>query len=136
MTPGDTVFPMTKVFRTRYFTRWMRKAGLTDRALREAVREMEQGLVDADLGGGVVKKRVAFPGRGKRGSARTLVATNRRDRWFFIFGYAKNRRDNVDEGELSALQEIAADLLALTPADLANRERSRALEEVDDDEQE
>jgi hypothetical protein len=126
---------MAKVFRTRYFTRWMRKAGLTDRALREAVREMEQGLVDADLGGGVVKKRVAFPGRGKRGSARTLVATNHRDRWFFIFGYAKNRKDNVDEGELNALQQIAADLLALSAADLAHRERSRALEEVNDDEQ-
>ncbi len=58
----------------------------------KAVSEMERGLVDADLGGGVVKKRVALPGRGKRGGARTLVATNRGDRWFFVYGFEKSVR--------------------------------------------
>jgi hypothetical protein len=53
-------YPMRRVFRTRTFTRWTRKAGLTGDALCEAVSEMAQGLVDADLGGHVVKKRVAL----------------------------------------------------------------------------
>jgi hypothetical protein len=66
-----------RVFRTRTFTRWLRKAALTDTALLIAVSEMQQGLIDADLGGHLVKKRVALPGQGKRGGARTIVATKR-----------------------------------------------------------
>ena len=68
---------MKRVFRTRHFSRWMRKTELTDDALCAAVVEMSQGLIDADLGGGVVKKRVGLAGRGKWGGARTLVATNK-----------------------------------------------------------
>ncbi len=79
----------TLIFRTRTFTRWMGKAGLTDDDLCQAVTEMVAGLIDADLGGHVVKKRVALAGRGKRGGARTIVATNLADRWFFLFGFGK-----------------------------------------------
>lgn len=61
----------------------------------------------------MVKKRVALPGRGKRGSTRTLVGTNFKDRWFFLYGFEKNERDNIDDKELSALQDIAKNLLAL-----------------------
>ena len=66
---------MRRALKTRHFTRWMRKTGLADTALCAAVDEMVRGLVDADLGGGVVKKRVPLPGRGKSGSTRTLVVT-------------------------------------------------------------
>ena len=86
---------MSRVFKTRSFDRWMRKTALTDEALCAAVREMIQGLIDGDLGGGVVKKRVGLAGRGKRGGARTLVATNRGNRWFFVFGFEKNERANI-----------------------------------------
>jgi hypothetical protein len=109
---------MKRVFMTRHFSRWMRKTGLTEAALCKAVAEMEQGLIDADLGGGVVKKRVALPGRGKSGGARTLVATNRGDRRFFVFGFEKNERDTISVRELQALQAIAADLLKLAASDL------------------
>lgn len=102
---------MRRVFRTRTFTRWMRKAGLTDDALCEAVSEMVQGLVDADLGGHVVKKRVALPGQGKRGGARTIVATKLADRWFFLYGFGKNERANIDKDELKMLQEVAKEFL-------------------------
>lgn len=104
---------MKSVFRTRTFTRWMQKAGLSDDALWQAVSEMAQGLIDADLGGNLVKKRVALQGRGKRGGARTLVATNRGDRWFFLYGFGKNERANIDKEELKALQELATEYLAL-----------------------
>ncbi|MFZ4534964.1 MAG: type II toxin-antitoxin system RelE/ParE family toxin [Propionivibrio sp.] len=80
---------MGRVFKTRHFSRWMRKTELTNHALCLAVAEMAQGLVDADPGGGVVKKRVGLAGRGKRGGARTLVATNKGDRWFFVFGFGR-----------------------------------------------
>lgn len=74
-----------RIYKTRSFVRWMRKTELTNEDLRHAIREMSSGLIDADLGGHVIKKRVALPGRGKRGSTRTLVATNRDDKWFFVF---------------------------------------------------
>lgn len=68
------------VFKVRDFDRWMRKTSLSDEALCVAVAEMAAGLVDADLGGGVLKKRIAVPGKGKSGGFRTLVATNKGDR--------------------------------------------------------
>jgi hypothetical protein len=119
-----------RVFTARHFNRWMRKAGVSKRALCEAVVEMEQGLIDADLGGGVVKKRVALPGRGKSGSTRTLVATNKRDRWFFLYGFEKNERDNVSARELEALQRLAADLLRLATTGLDAQVEAGALKEI------
>ena len=100
---------MSRVFKTRHFNRWMRKAWISDDALCQAVDEMTRGLIDADLGGGLVKKRVGLPGRGKRGGARTLVATNKDNRWFFVFGFEKNERANISDDELEALQDLAAD---------------------------
>ena len=124
---------MTRIFKTRYFQRWMRKTELTDAALRQAVQEMAGGLIDADLGGGVVKKRVGLAGRGKRGGARTLVATNRGDRWFFLFGFEKNERDNIRDDELQALQDYAADWLKRTAAQLDEAAADGALLEINDD---
>lgn len=109
---------MRRAFKTRSFDRWMRKTDLTDALLCAAVAEMEQGLVDANLGGGVIKKRIAIPGRGKSGGARTLLATNHKNRWFFVFGFEKSVRANISDNELEALQDIAADLLALGSAQL------------------
>ena len=89
----------------------MQNALLEDVMLRKAIEEMERGLVDADLGGGVFKKRVALPGRGKSGGARTLIATNRENRWIFVYGFEKNDRDNITQAELAMLKQIAKDLL-------------------------
>lgn len=99
------------VFRTRSFSRWMRTAGLTDETLCRAVVEMIRGLIDADLGGHVVKKRIALAGQGKRGGVRTIVASNLADRWFFLYGFGKNERANVDDSELRMLREVAKELL-------------------------
>ena len=90
----------------------MKKAGLADADLWNAVLEMRQGLVDADLGGHVLKKRVALPGQGKRGGARTIVATKMAGRWFFIYGFNKNERANIRQDELKVFQEVAKELLA------------------------
>lgn len=69
------------IYTTRWFDRWARTQGLTAASLCAAVRELQAGLVDADLGGGLFKKRIGRPGRGKSGGYRTLVATNKGDRW-------------------------------------------------------
>jgi hypothetical protein len=96
----------------------MRKTTLTDSLLCKAVEEMERGLIDADLGGGLVKKRVALPGRGKSGGARTLIATNKSDRWFFVFGFEKNEMENIEPAELNALKAYAPVLIKLSPSQL------------------
>ena len=78
----------------------------------------------------MVKKRVALPGRGKSGSARTLVATNKGSRWFFVFGFEKNERGNISDKELEAVQRIAVDLLKLDTAQLDAQVLSEALTEI------
>lgn len=121
---------MRRVFKTRHFARWMRKSELTDAALCAAVAEMVAGLIDADLGGDVVKKRVALPGQGKRGGARTLVATRKGSRWFFVFGFEKSERANVTPTELDALQTLAGSLLSLTPVQLDKAVEDGTLQEI------
>lgn len=121
---------MGRVFKTRHFSRWMRKAGLVDGALCQAVSEMAAGLIDADLGGGIVKKRVALAGRGKSGGARTLLATNKGSLWFFVFGFEKNVRSNISGEELEALQNLAADLLSRTAWQLNAAVADGALTEI------
>lgn len=108
-----------RVFKTKAFARWARVEGLGDATLAFAVAEMERGLIDVKLGGQVVKKRVAIPGRGKRGSTRMVIAYRQGDKAFFIFGFAKNVRDNINAMELQALKLLARSLLSYPPAALA-----------------
>jgi hypothetical protein len=126
---------MRRVFKTRHFSRWLRKSKLTDVALCSAVDEMLAGLIDADLGGDIVKKRVALPGHGKRGGARTLVATRKGSRWFFVFGFQKNERSTVTPTELEALQTLASALLAMDSAQLNTAVEDGTLQEICNDHQ-
>jgi hypothetical protein len=98
-----------------------------------AVQEMMLGLVDADLGGGLVKKRIGQPGQGKSGGYRTLVATYKGNRWVFVFGFPKNERSNIDKDEAEALKKLAAHLLSLTTQALDKAQRAGELIEVDGD---
>ena len=84
---------------------------MSDETLCAAVKEIARGLVDADLGSGVIKKRVAVGGRGKRGGVRMILAYQAGNNAFFIYGFAKNTRANINDDELKALKLLAADLL-------------------------
>jgi hypothetical protein len=119
-----------KIYKNRTFDRWARKEGLNNLSLCNAVNEMAVGLYDADLGGGLFKKRIAKPGKGKSGGFRTLIATNNEDRWFFIFGFSKNERSNIDKDEEEALKMLSKQLLAYTPEELEQAKNSNALIEV------
>jgi hypothetical protein len=114
------------------FERWQKKTDLADDVLRQAVVEMQEGLIDADLGGGVVKKRVARPGAGKRGGYRTILATNRHDRWIFLYGFEKNERDNITYQELRALKRMAKELLALSGEHIRTALQHGELKEIPD----
>jgi hypothetical protein len=121
------------IYKTRWFDRWARKQNLSTPALCEAVREMTAGLYEADLGAGLVKKRVARAGQGKRGGFRTLVATNKGSRWVFVFGFSKNERGNIDKDEEEALKKLAAHLLSLTAPAIVKAVQAGELMEVDCD---
>lgn len=110
----------------------MKKAGMTDAALWAAALEMSQGLVDADLGGHVMKKRVALPGQGKRGGARTIVATKMAGHWFFLYGFNKNERSNIDKDELKVLQEAAKELLGFNERQLNTALAADEIAEITD----
>jgi len=103
-----------RVLKAKTFARWARREGLPDRVLRSAVEEVRHGLVDADLGGGLAKKRIARPGAGKSGGYRVLLATDLRDRWVFLTGFAKSERGNIGEGELYYWRKIAQAHLAMS----------------------
>ena len=121
-----------RILKTKSFGRWALRGDLSDTALLTAVQEIEQGLIDGDLGGGVLKKRIGIPGRGKSGGARVVLATNRGDRWFFMFGFLKSQRANISPRELEALRELARDLLDLNEKQIDAQAKSGALEEVID----
>ena len=123
------------IYKTRWFDRWARKEGLTTPSLCAAVREMARGLIDADLGGGLFKKRIGRPGQGKSGGYRTLVATNKGKRWVFVFGFPKNERSNIDQDEVDALKKLAAHLLSLTAQAIVMAQDAGEVMEVDCDAQ-
>lgn len=122
---------MQRVLKTKFFSRWAKRSGVSDTALVTAVQEVAHGPIDSDLGGGVLKKRVGVEGRGKSGGARVVLATNRGDRWFFMFGFLKNQRANISLRELEALRELASDLLNLNERQIDAQINCGALEEID-----
>jgi hypothetical protein len=119
-----------RIFKNKAFNKWAEKKGLSNDALRTAVDEMERGLIDADLGGHVMKKRVAVGGRGKRGGVRTLLAYKSGDKAFFVYGFAKNVRANVSTDELKALKHLAKELMGYSDKALTKAIQHGALIEV------
>jgi len=90
---------MKNIFKRKEFARWQVGEKLTDAALCQAVKEMEKGLVDAELGGLLYKKRVARPGSGKRGAYRTLLSARIGNRYVFMHGFAKSTKANIKRDE-------------------------------------
>ena len=103
-----------RVLKTRVFARFAKSESITDAQLAVAIMQAELGLIDADLGGGLIKLRIARSGKGKRGGFRTVIAYRAGSRAVFLTGFAKSRRDNIEPFELAALKLAAADLLSVT----------------------
>ena len=103
-----------RVFKTRWFERFARKEKIPDAILVDAVARAEKGQVDADLGGGVIKQRIARPKRGKSGGYRTIIFFRRGERAVFAYGFAKSDRANIDDDEEKQFKEAARHVLQLT----------------------
>jgi hypothetical protein len=110
--------------------RFARKAGLSDGELKKAIEDAERGLIDADLGGGVIKQRIARPGGGKWGGFRTIILFRSGERAFFVHGFAKSDVGNIRDDELAAFRMLASDMLAYEDAAIAAAVGNGTLVEV------
>jgi len=119
-----------RIFKNITFSKWAAKEKLSDEALRLAVQEIELGILNADLGGYVIKKRVALGTRGKSAGVRTLLAYVAGNKAFFMYGFAKSSRENISITELRALKLLAKELLAYNDALLTKACKNGALIEV------
>jgi hypothetical protein len=128
-----TCKPQTRIYKNRWFAKFASRVGISDAALVAAVEQANRGLVDADLGGGLIKQRVAREGGGKSGGYRTLVFFRHEERAVFAFGFAKSDKANLNAVELRTYKQAAKIVLALTQAQIDIEVREERLCEVNDD---
>ena len=122
-----------RVVKTKWFARFARKEDISDKKLSDAVREAEKGLIDGELGGGLIKKRVARAGKGKGGGYRTIIVYRAGTLSVFVYGFPKSAKANLSAGELDAYQKLAQIYLSLSDADMAKALSAGELEEVNYD---
>ena len=120
---------IVRIFKTRALARFAKREAISDESLVVAIETAKRGLIDANLGGGLIKQRVARPGQGKRGGFRMLIGF-RSDRAIFLFGFAKNERENIDDQQLTTLREIVASWFAADDKKIAQALKDGLLIEV------
>ena len=119
-----------RILKTKWFQRFARNEGIEDATLLDAVARAEKGQIDANLGGGGVKQRIARPGQGRSGGYRTIILFRRGDRAVFIYGFAKSARANIRADEEREFKEAAKPVLALAEEQLAELVRQGEFVEV------
>jgi hypothetical protein len=119
-----------RIFKNAWFRRLARRQKITDKALREAVARAEKGNIDADLGGHVIKQRIARPGQGKSGGYRTIIIFKKDDKAFFVYGFAKSERENIDQKETDTFKKAAKQLLALSDEQIQKLIENGGLTEI------
>jgi len=119
-----------RVFKNKPFARFAGHEGIDDDSLCEAVRRAEKGLIDADLGGGVIKQRLARVGQGKSGGFRSVILFRQAERAFFVYGFAKNDRANIKQNELKAFVKLADQMLGYDDTALAAAMKNGTITEI------
>jgi len=122
-----------QIYKTRWMVRYARRQRIADQSLIDAIERAERGAIDADLGGGIIKQRVARSGQGRSGGYRTLIAYRAGTRAVFLYAFAKNERENIDPDELLTLREIGATWLAAEARRIARTLAEGILQEVTND---
>jgi hypothetical protein len=124
-----------RIFKSKWFARFARKERIGDERLRQLIEDAEAGKIDADYGDGVIKQRIARPNEGKSGGYRAIVIFKRGERSFFVYGFAKNEQDNIDESDERDFKELAKVLLEAPDEDLESLVNDGKYIEVKNDEQ-
>ena len=103
-----------RIFKNDWFYRFARRESISDSVLKEAIARAEKGVIDADLGGGVIKQRIARPGQGKSGGYRSIIFFRRGERALFVYGFAKSDWENVYPNEVAEFKKTAKGFFSLT----------------------
>ena len=123
------------IFKTKSFARFSDRERIADSALCDAIERTSKGLIDADLGGGVLKQRIAREGQGKSGGFRSIILFRRNQRAFFVHGFAKSQKGNIKPDELKAFQALADEMLDLNDRELKLAMSNGTIIKVDCDDQ-
>ncbi len=124
-----------RIFKTKGVVRFARRERVMDASLREAAERAERGIIDADLGGGIIKQRVARLGQGRSGGFRMILAYRAAGRAVFLYGFAKNDRDNIDDEELQTFRTVGANWLAATAERIRQAVDEGELTEIEHDDE-
>jgi hypothetical protein len=124
-----------RIFKTKWFARFARHEQIMDAGLREAIERAERGLNDADLGGGLIKQRVARQGKGRSGGYRVIVAYRAKGRAIFLYGFAKNERENIGADELIYLRGLAGNWLGASTVKMQMELENGNLQEIENGEE-
>ena len=124
-----------RIFKNKWFARFARKERISDASLCEVVNEADKGNIDADLGGGVIKQRIARPNQGKSGGYRSIIYYRRGDKAFFVYGWSKSERANIDEDEEKEFKRQAKLTLALKDEQILKMLENETWQEVTYDEE-
>ena len=122
-----------RVFKNAWFGRFARKENISAEVLWEAVDRAEKGLVDADLGGGVIKQRIARPGESKSKGYRTIVLYRKGDKAFFVYGFPKSDLGNIRDDEQEQFKKAAKSIFALSDEQIRQLIDNGQFEEVKKD---
>ncbi|MBS0039809.1 type II toxin-antitoxin system RelE/ParE family toxin [Neisseria sp. Marseille-Q1983] len=120
-----------RIFKNQWIVKFAKKHKISNSELLEAVERADNGLIDADLGGGVIKQRIARQGQGRSGGYRSLILFKQADRAFFVYAFAKNDRENISDKELDVYRKAAAYYLKYTQAELAALKEDGIIMEIE-----
>jgi hypothetical protein len=121
---------MTTIYKIPYFSKWAAKEKVKDKELAKAIGEMDEGLVDANLGGHVYKKRVALANKGKSGGSRVIIAYKINDKAFLLYGFSKSEKSNIDSDDLKIFKSMAKEYLSYGESELKKAVKFKKLIEV------
>jgi hypothetical protein len=122
-----------RIFLTKWMSRFVRRERIDVGSLLQTIARAERGAVDADLGGGLIKQRLARSGAGRSGGYRTIIAYRVGTRVVFLYGFAKNARENIGDDDLRALRHLGANWLGSEAATIIRALEEGALTEIEDD---
>ena len=132
---GQSSSKSLSVYKNKPFARFAKKARITDSDIWKAAQQANEGLIDADLGGGVIKQRIARAGEGKSGGSRSIVLFRKNNRAVYVYGFEKKDLANIKPNELKAFRELAEVILGYTSTEIAKRVEDGALFKVEDPEE-
>lgn len=119
-----------RIFKGREFSKFARREDISDQKLIDAIKRAESGLIDADYGGGLIKQRISRLNEGKSGGYRSIVIYQKGDKAFFVYGFAKNERENITQTQKNDFKKLARALLSATEEQLKSLLDKCSIEEI------